>query len=99
MNKGNITKSNQKELNKDETDETVQKRMERRRKQKQRKSQLMKVLPTLGQKISFRKYDSDIWQHAKVTGVFKKNSVHKNFKQLTFDDDFKADVDFENIDI
>ena len=27
--------------------------------------------------------------------MFKKTSVHKNLKQLTFDDGFKSDVNFE----
>ena len=28
--------------------------------------------------------------------TFKKNSIHKNYKQLTFDDGFRLDVDFDN---
>ena len=78
-NDATISDEEHKISNKDVKDETLEKRVERRRKRKEKKSQLKEILPNLGQRISFREYDSDIWQHAIVSGVFKKNSVRKNF--------------------
>ena len=77
-------------------EETLDKRTKRRINQKKKKNELKKIFPTLGQRISFKEYGSDTWKHANVSGVFKKTSIHKNLKQLTFDDGFKTDVDFEN---
>ena len=74
----------------------VQKRAERRKKQNLKKTQHKIILPTHGQHISFKEYDSDIWKKAKVSGVFKKTSIHKNIKQLTFQDGFQTEVDFMN---
>ena len=76
--------------------EIRQRRTERRKKQKLKKTEQKKVLPTYGQTISFKEYNSDIWRKAKVSGVFKKTSIHKNIKQLTFSDGFQTEVDFEN---
>ena len=55
-----------------------------------------KIFPTQGQTINVKEYNSTTWKKAKVTGVFKKTSIHKNFKQLTYENGFKTDVDFEN---
>ena len=73
-----------------------QKRVERRKKQKQKRMENKLILPTLGQMISIKKHNLDNWKRAQVTGVFKKTSIHKNYKQLTFDDGSRKDVDFEN---
>ena len=77
-------------------DSIVEKRTERRKKQKQKKSENKKVFPTQGQQILVKQHNSEFWKKARVTGVFKKTSVHRNFKQLTYDDGFRRDVDFEN---
>ena len=50
----------------------------------------------MDKKILLKEYKSNTWKQAEVTGVFKKTSIHKNFKQLTFADGFKEDVDFQN---
>ena len=74
----------------------LQKRVERRNKQKQKKEECKQIFPTHGQTILVKESNSDDWKKAKVSGVFKKTSVHRNFKQLTFENGFKADVDFAN---
>ena len=83
------------DLIEDASEEQIKsKRVERRKKQKAKKVEQKKILPTQGQTISFKEYDSDNWKRAKVTGVFKKTSIHRNVKQLTFDDGFETEVDF-----
>ena len=77
-------------------DNSTEKKAERRQRQKMKKVQTKKIFPTQGQTINVKKFDFPAWRKAKVTGVFKKTSIHKNFKQLTFDNGFKTDVDFEN---
>ena len=74
----------------------MKKRSERRKIQKLKKTEQNQIFPTQGQSISFKEYNSDIWRNAKVSGVFKKTSIHKNIKQLTFDDGFQTEVDFKN---
>ena len=46
--------------------------------------------------IFVKEYKSDDWKKAKVSGVFKKASIHRNFKQLTYENGFREDVDFAN---
>ena len=80
----------------DNTKEKVKtKRAERRRNQKLRKAENSKQLPVLGQSISFKEKDSEVWKKAKVFGVFKKSSLYKNVKQIELENGQQLEKDFE----
>ena len=62
----------------------LQKKKASRKRQKVKKLITKKIFPIQGQTINVNEYNSITWKKAKVTGVFKKTSIHKNFKQLTY---------------
>ena len=78
-----------------EDDKNV-KRKEKRERQKLKKMQNKKIFPVKGQMILFKDYNSTNWIKAKVFGVFKKTSTHKNIKQIELENGLQIEKDFEN---
>ena len=78
-----------------EKEELMKLKRKSRKERKKLKKTPMKTMPKLGQNILFKEHSTDDWIRGKVFGVFKKNSKHKNVKQIELEDGRSIERDFE----
>ena len=72
-----------------------EKRHVKRQRQKERKSQsLVKELPKLHQKIVFKETNTSPWIPSKVVKVYKKTSIHQNWRHLQLESGIVIERDF-----
>ena len=78
----------------EETSKTRETNKEKRKRKKKLKNVETLKLPTLHQNILYKENNKEEWTKAKVIGVFKKSSIHRDFRQLELEDGSKIERDF-----